>query len=110
MCQRASGAPVVAWGTWAAQRLRLLQGNPKAFHSSPGNERRFCPTCGAQLFIFSEDEPGLVDVNLACLDDPGQVAPQYHIWRMSRISWLETTDSLPRHDDGWPDRPARSSP
>ncbi len=108
MCQRASGAPVVAWGTWPIERLRLLGGEPRAFRSSARAERRFCPTCGTQLFFFTEDAPGSIDVTLASLDDPGQVAPQYHIWRMSRIPWLETADRLPRHEDDGPDRPSKS--
>ena len=108
MCQRASGAPVVAWGTWPVERLRLLQGEPRTFRSSARAERRCCPTCGAQLFFFSEDAPALIDVTLASLDDPGQVAPDYHIWRMSRISWFETADQLPRYEDDGPDRPLKA--
>jgi hypothetical protein len=42
-------------------------------------------------------------VTIASLDDPSQVAPEYHIWRGSRIDWFDTTDRLPRHEDGGPD-------
>ena len=101
-CRRASGAPVVAWFSLRAEQLTILTGSPRRFHSSANGMRDFCANCGAQLFFRGEQE-GLVDVTTASLDDPDQIAPDYHIWRAGKISWLETTDTLPRHEDGGPD-------
>ncbi len=104
LCQRSSGAPVVAWGTWRWDCLHVLRGEPRVFRSSAKGERKFCEACGTQLLFVHQDAPLLVDVTLASLDEPERVVPHYHIWRMSRISWLETADTLPRHDDDGPDR------
>ena len=99
MCQRSVGAPVVAWGTWPADRFAWLAGEARTFASSEKGARSFCPSCGTQLTFVHADDPALVDVTLASLDDPAAFAPQYHIWTMSRIPWLEIGDELPRYAD-----------
>ena len=101
-CRRASGAPVVTWFSLKAEQLSILKGTARTFHSSAKGRRDFCPDCGTQLF-FRGEHAELVDVTNASLDDPNQVAPEYHIWRAGKITWFETTDALPRHDDAGPD-------
>jgi hypothetical protein len=109
MCQRASGAPVVAWGTWDAAAFAWLGAEPATLRSSVPAVRRFCAACGTHLLFRTEEEPEEVDVSLATLDRPELVAPEYHIWNASRITWFETADALPRHADaGRDDRQHRS--
>ena len=98
MCQRAVGAPVVAWGTWPADRFTWLQGRPATFPSSANGERTFCARCGTSLTFVDPTDRGLVDVALASLDDPEAFAPDHHIWTSSRIGWLEIDDDLPRYE------------
>jgi len=97
MCQRASGAPVVAWLTVPADAFSFTQGQPVAYRSSPRAFRHFCPACGSQLTFREPDSPSEIDVNLATLDDPAAVAPQYHIHTTSRMPWLDIHDDLPRY-------------
>jgi hypothetical protein len=103
MCQRAAGAPVVAWGTWPADRLTWLAGEARTFASSKKGTRSFCPDCGTPLTFVDADAPELVDVTLASLDDPSAFPPEYHIWTMSHIPWLDIRDELPRHSESAPD-------
>ena len=98
-CQRSTGAPVVAWGSWDADRFAWLSSEPQTLQSSAQGQRRFCGTCGTHLLFWTADEPELVDVNLVTLDEPAAVAPSYHIWTASRISWFDTADALPRFPD-----------
>ena len=77
-------------------------GSPASYRSSPGAVREFCPKCGTQI-AFREDGAGTVDFNVASLDRPAALSPQYHIWTESRIPWFETADALPRHRDEGPD-------
>jgi hypothetical protein len=98
MCQRAAGAPVVAWGIWPAGSFAWLSGAPARYASSARGERVFCPVCGT-LLAFLEAET--VDVTLASLDEPAAVAPREHIWTASRLPWFELADALPRYE-GWP--------
>lgn len=97
ICQRAAGAPVVAWGTWPADRFTWLQGEPRTFASSARGARSFCPSCGTPLTFVDPDDPALVDVTLASLDDPAAFAPEHHSWTMSRVRWLDLGDELPRY-------------
>jgi hypothetical protein len=36
-------------------------------------------------------------VTVASLDEPGTIAPAFHIVYADRIAWFETNDTLPRH-------------
>lgn len=104
LCQRSSGAPVLAWLTLPVTGFAYTAGEPAVFHSSEHSQREFCDRCGSQLAFRRREAAQTVDVTLASLDDPEQVPPEYHIWRQSRIIWFETSDQLPRHEDSGPDR------
>lgn len=103
LCQRSAGAPVLAWATFPGAAFRYTRGEPRVHRSSRQAARDFCGDCGTQL-CFRRDRSEQVDVTLATLDDPRRIAPEYHIWTASRVSWFETADRLPRHRDGGPDR------
>ena len=102
ICQRAAGAPVVAWLTVARDAFAWSRGKPAVYRSSPGAERLFCPTCGTQLAFREIAEPDNLDVTLASLDDPAAVRPSHHIWTSSRIPWFEIADDLPRYPEQGP--------
>ena len=102
MCQRAAGAPAVAWLTAARAAFAWTQGEPAAYRSSAEAERLFCPTCGSQLAFRAEAEPDHLDLTLASLDDPEAVRPTHHIWTASRIGWFELADELPRYPERGP--------
>ena len=97
MCQQASGAPVVAWTTLAAEWFRYSAGEPATYQSSAKAVREFCPKCGTQLTFRLVADEAWVDVTLASLDEPGSAQPRYHIWTSSQLPWLELADDLPRH-------------
>jgi hypothetical protein len=103
MCQRASAAPVVAWGTWPAHAFEIRSGQPTLFQSSNKGRRGFCAACGTPLTFVSADAPDLLDVTLASLDHPAELQPEFHGWYASRIPWFEVDDALPRHLEGGPD-------
>lgn len=118
-CQRSTGAPVVAWVTYPVSALRILQGTPKIYHSTPKAIRQFCETCGTQLFFgftegppslgFGETSPADIDISIASLDAPENVVPTYHIWTSSQLPWFSVADDLPRFvDDGHDFSPYKS--
>lgn len=49
--------------------------------------RRFCPTCGSQLFSDSTGRKGLTVVRVGTLDDPSSVKPSANIWTSSAPAW-----------------------
>jgi hypothetical protein len=106
LCQRASGAPVVAWATFAAADFHLLAGDLTTYRSSVRGERGFCARCGTPIAFRYLSKPEYIDITVASLDDPAALPPQYHIWTMSQVPWLRVDDTLPRHMDGGRDLPA----
>jgi hypothetical protein len=98
MCQRNSGAPVVAWVTFAATSFSWIAGNPSTYASSARAKRQFCAACGSYLVFRSDDFPGEVSINTASFDDPAAFPPRKHIFAESRIPWFHTTDDLPSYD------------
>lgn len=97
-CRRSAGAPMVAWAILGEDQFRLLKGEVTAYASSEHGRRRFCPTCGTGLYYTNAATfEGLVDVQLATLDDPDAFAPIEQIQTAERIGWMETAHALPAH-------------
>ncbi len=102
MCQKNSGAPVVAWAEIPAAGFAFVKGAPSVYRSSPKGERLFCPDCGSYMVFREPGSAKTISINTASLDDPAAIPPDHHIWISSRIGWFETTDDLPRHAKGAP--------
>ncbi len=108
MCQRFSGAPVVAATAFPTKSLVVTQGNPKYFKvthehaafykSSLIAERGFCPDCGSSLFYrpLVQRWSDWVVVFTASLDSPEDFAPDWHLGVESQMPWFDIHDSLPR--------------
>ncbi|MBW2275588.1 MAG: GFA family protein [Deltaproteobacteria bacterium] len=103
LCQRSSGAPVLAWATFPTATFSQTKGEPATYSSSDAGRRDFCAGCGTQIAFRDTGTPERIDVNLGSLDDPAAIEPMYHIWLGSRIPWLEIADHLPRYTDEGPD-------
>lgn len=97
MCQRNSGAPVVAWVTFPAEAFVWTGGAPRTHASSTHGRREFCADCGSYIVFRSMDRPEEISVNTAALDEPEVFAPRKHIFAESRIAWFEVADDLPRY-------------
>ncbi len=96
MCQRNTGAPVVAWATFPAANFSWTAGSPAAYVSSPKVRRQFCAECGSYL-VFQKEDSTEVSINTTSLDDPASFPPRVHIFVESRIPWFRTDDHLPEY-------------
>jgi hypothetical protein len=105
LCQRSTGAPVLAWGSFPVASFAYVHGEPRVYGSSPHGQREFCPRCGTQLAYREIRDAATVDVNLGSLDRPETVVPRIHVFTGSRIPWFETADSLPRYEGALPEQP-----
>ena len=102
LCQRSTGAPVLAFASVPFNRFEIVTGEPARYASSNHGERWFCATCGTQIAYCEIDDPKEVDLNVGSLDDPNRVPPQCHIFESSRIAWFNTDDDLPRFAESDP--------
>jgi hypothetical protein len=99
-CRRATGAPMVPWGTFARDALRITRGRLTEFRSSAQVSRGFCPRCGTSLTYRHAARPAEIDVTLATLDDPALLAPLMHVWTQDRLPWVTIGDHLPQFPAG----------
>ena len=95
ICRRASGAPLVAWATFATDEIEWLSGEPRQFASSSKAERTFCGDCGTALTFRFNAQPNFTDVTLGSLDSPERIEPADHIFTTTRLPWIQLADGLP---------------
>ncbi len=96
-CRHSAGAPLMAWAAFKPDEFSILSGDLTVHKPSPGVRRSFCGRCGTSLTLTDERFSGEVYVALASFEDAESPSPEIHIWRSQRLSWLETTDDLPRY-------------
>lgn len=95
-CRRHSGAPVVGWSAYPEDALKVTRGKPKVYKSSEHGRRHFCADCGTGLFYYNGvNLPGIVDVQIATLDDPDTVMPMIQVQAAERIGWMARAHELP---------------
>lgn len=96
-CQKAAGAPVVPWVSFARDGFRVTSGEMAICHSSPGVSRGFCRDCGTSLTYENERRDRDVDITIASFDDPSRFPPRAHIWLEDKAPWFTVSDDLPRY-------------
>jgi hypothetical protein len=94
-CRRASGASPVAWFVVGLDQFQLLQGSFSSYRSSPKVLRDFCGRCGTPIAYRHDDEPQVIELTTASLDDPARMPPEYEIWHADRIAWVASDPALP---------------
>ena len=97
MCRRANAAPAVAWAMYQQSQVTFTHQAPTPYKSSSEAERGFCSACGTQISFTASYIPGLVDLTVGSLDDPGAMTPALHYWDSKRLPWVRFADDLPRH-------------
>jgi hypothetical protein len=101
-CRGTAGAPVVGWAVFRKEQVQST-GEVATYASSADGRRQFCPRCGTGLFYLNDVMfDGLVDVQIATLDDPDALPPTEQIQLAERIGWMRTAHDLPGFER-WPD-------
>jgi hypothetical protein len=95
ICQRTTGAPVLAWASFPVSSFTYTRGEPSLYPSSNHGHRELCAQCGTQI-AYRDNVATTVDVNVGSLDEPERITPTCHIWCESQIPWLTIEDDLPR--------------
>jgi hypothetical protein len=96
MCQKASGAPFMAFVRFPAQQVHWS--NPPAiFRSSNLVERGFCRDCGTPL-SYRQVQGLNVSLTINSLGDPETVRPELSFSTGARVSWCGSLADLPNGD------------
>ena len=100
-CRAHTGAPVVAFICYDADKTKWTTGVPRRYESSPGIFRAFCGDCGTPLTwegnLEGVDE---IEFHISTLDNPDEFPPTEHLFYAEKISWFEVDDDLHRRDRG----------
>ena|SRR5438067_2705860 len=99
-CQLNSGAPAMAFASVPVRDWIIEQGALviRQVKSSDLGHRLFCSHCGTPLAMQADQGAKTIDFSIATLDDPGAVAPRFHIFWASKVPWFEPGDDLPRFE------------
>lgn len=102
-CRAAHAAAFATTARVARRDLRWTNGESelRAFESSPGKKRFFCPHCGSHLVAAWDHEDELILRVGSLRDDPGS-KPVAHVWTEEKAAWFELTDDLPKLARGAP--------
>jgi hypothetical protein len=94
MCQKAGGAPFMAFAGVRLAELVWTRGAPKTVVSSAIAERGFCGDCVTPL-TYRGAGRDRIGVTIGSLDQPAAVAPVMQFSVETRIAWLADIDGLP---------------
>ena len=95
MCQKAGGAPFMAFAAVSHDKFTVTRGTITAFVSSEIAERGFCVGCGTPL-TYRGEGAGHISVTIGSLDDPNSIAPQVQLGAESQVHWLPAALTLPK--------------
>lgn len=98
-CRRHTGAPVVAYVGFEADRVRFSGRGRSVYNSSPGVGRAFCDQCGTPLTWEGRTRSSngaIVEFHISTLDDPDSFVSEEHTRYEERIAWFDVADDLPR--------------
>jgi hypothetical protein len=94
MCQKAGGAPFMAFTGVKLANLVFTRGAPAKFSSSEIAERGFCAACGTPL-TYQMKGRDRVSVTIGSLDAPALFAPDEQLGVEGRLPWFATLAALP---------------
>ena len=97
-CRRNCASPVTAFfgvpnGSW-----RWTGETPNTYQHTEHATRYFCAKCGTPMAYFSARWPDEIHFYAAALTDPESFKPNEHFHYGERLSWLNLTDDLPKHN------------
>jgi hypothetical protein len=96
MCQKASGAPFMAFVRFPARQVHWST-PPDTFASSNLVERGFCRECGTPLSYRQVGGPN-ISLTIHSLDDPTAVQPEMRFSADMETAWCRSLQDLPARE------------
>jgi hypothetical protein len=86
-CRDWTGAPTTAYVGGRDDQTSWSGAAPANYHSSPGVDRLFCPTCGTALAYRGEKWAGETHLLLGAFDDPDVFQPVSVSFTEEALAW-----------------------
>lgn len=104
-CRKAHASAYATSAGVAREHFRWTAGDEtlRAYESSPGKRRHFCPACGTHL-MAERDGQAHVILRVATLDEDPGLRPAMHIWMAHDAPWLHDGEDVARYDEWQPGR------
>ena len=98
MCQRLSGSAFTVATMVKNEQFKWLCGEEhlKRYESSPNTYRSFCSNCGSSLAFESDEEQGLIYLNIGAINETANLKPRSHIFVADKAPWHDINDNLPQ--------------
>ena len=99
-CRRLHGAAYATFAGVKPDEFRYTSGaeRVRTYMSSSKNTRAFCGTCGSNISVASNLEPGMLYVSMSAIDGDPALPDGYHIFVGSKAPWHEILDDLKQYD------------
>ncbi|NVJ96705.1 MAG: GFA family protein [Alphaproteobacteria bacterium] len=94
-CQKATSAAFATYAGFDAAAVNFTAEAPKAYKSSPGVKRRFCPKCGSPVSFEGETWPGEIHLHTGFIDEADDLEPTGHVYTRTQKPWVKLADKLP---------------
>ena len=100
MCQKAGGAPFMAFAGVKNADLTFTRGAPAKYASSEIAERGFCAACGTPL-TYQMVGSHRISVTIGSLDDPASQTPTEQLGVEARLPWLAALALPEQRTEDW---------
>ena len=100
-CRRNTSSPFTTFFGVPLSAYRFTGQHPGVYHSSPGQCRLFCTTCGTPIAFESTRFPHEIHFYAASLEHPENLTPQFHVHYAEKLPWIDLKDDLPKHSGFW---------
>ncbi|WP_158597838.1 GFA family protein [Noviherbaspirillum saxi] len=98
-CQQAGGgaySPLIVMATAKLGICGALNRHAVQAETGGHSERCFCGRCGSPLFALSKQNPEVIVIHAASLDDPAWFKPVADIWTVSALPWVCMDRHIPK--------------
>ncbi len=100
-CQKATGTGHTS-NAYFAESDVSIEGEATGYTvvADNGSEmtRYFCPKCGSRMYGHNSGKPGLISIQVGCLEDHSWFIPQAVLFSSKRHDWDITSDEIPNFD------------
>ena len=100
-CQKATGTGHTSQAYFDEKDVLIkgeVVGHTVTANSGNKMTRHFCQVCGSRLFGRNSGRPGLISVEVGCLDDHSWYSPQAVLFTSRQNDWDITAGDIPHFD------------